>query len=149
MSVVWGYWKFKADAEKVYGEISSLGESYTPEMILEYAKNPDSELHKCFTWDDSEAARLYRLHEARVICESLKVVVEDVDESKQPRTFRIIEHDHKEKAYKPVSIIVRQEDSYARLLAQARSELETFRVRYQRLTELESVIEAIEEVLND
>ena len=148
MSVVWGYWKFKADAEKVYGEISSLGESYTPEMILEYAKNPDSELHKCFTWDDSEAARLYRLREARVICESLQVVVEDVEESRQPRTFRVIEHDREEKAYKPVSVIVRQEDSYARLLAQARSELEMFRTRYRKLTELESVIEAIENVLN-
>ena len=49
-------WKFnnlyKADAEKVSKEIESIPNA-TPSRILEYARNENSELHKCFEWDDT------------------------------------------------------------------------------------------------
>ena len=52
-------WKFnnlyKADAEKVSKEIESISNA-TPSRILEYARNENSELHKCFEWDDTIAA---------------------------------------------------------------------------------------------
>lgn len=57
---------FKADAEKVYNEINSIGEKYTPKDVLEKARgNEDSELHKCFEWDDAIAGEKYRLQQAR------------------------------------------------------------------------------------
>ena len=59
MSVVWGFVKFKADAEKCYREIEALGEC-KPEEIVEYAKHTDTELHKCFEWDDTKAAERWR-----------------------------------------------------------------------------------------
>ena len=39
---------YKADAETVYREITSLGDKFSPEDIVEAAKDESSELHKCF-----------------------------------------------------------------------------------------------------
>jgi len=47
----------------------------TAEAVLEAAKSPTSPLHKRFTWDDSEAARMYRLNEARGIIRSFILTV--------------------------------------------------------------------------
>lgn len=54
-------WKFpglySADANKVSDEIFSIGETATPEQILEKAKDPETELHK-----QKEGLRLCILH---------------------------------------------------------------------------------------
>ena len=44
---------YKADAEKVYSEITALGDSFSPDQIVEAAKDEKSELHKCFDWNDT------------------------------------------------------------------------------------------------
>lgn len=49
-AIAWGTVKYKADAETVYREITSLGEEVKPQTIVEYARtHKKSELHKCFT----------------------------------------------------------------------------------------------------
>lgn len=82
----WRTPKFKADANKCANELKQLGNSITPEQIVDFAKNPDSELHKCFEWNDTIAAQKYRIHQARtVMCE---LVVESVErEDTQFRLF--------------------------------------------------------------
>lgn len=60
---------FKADAQKVADEISSIGLSVKPEEIVDKARDESTELHKCFEWDDTKAAERYRLHQARqIVC---------------------------------------------------------------------------------
>lgn len=52
-------------------ELESLADAggglLTPEAVVEFAKNPTTALHGEFTWDDSEAGRLYRLQQARSV----------------------------------------------------------------------------------
>ena len=143
--ITWGFYSFKGNPEKCYEELKSLGEGYTPEDVLNLAEDPNTELHKCFTWDDTKAARLYRLHEARVICSSLKVTVERKEGVTQQ--YRVIQHDEGDRVYRPVIFTVRNEDRYERLLSQALKELESFKVRYAEIVELQSVIDEIEKVL--
>jgi hypothetical protein len=38
-----------------------------PEAIIDFARDPTTELHRHFTWNDSEAAQAYRLVQARQI----------------------------------------------------------------------------------
>jgi hypothetical protein len=58
-----------ADAQKVYNEISAIGEQSTPEQIVEKAKDERTELHRCFDWNDTTAAHKYRLQQARqIVC---------------------------------------------------------------------------------
>lgn len=45
----------------------------TPEDVIASAKAKTSPLHGCFTWNDSEAAKLQRLHEAREVIRSVRV----------------------------------------------------------------------------
>jgi hypothetical protein len=143
MSVTWGVMKFKADAQKCYDEIQTLGESYTPQDIVELAKDKKTELHKCFDWNNKEAAEKWRVHQARMICCSLMVVVQPQEE-KPPISLRVIQHDRDDMAYKPVVLTVRNEDEYQRLLSQALAELKSFQVRYEKIVELQEVIEQIE-----
>lgn len=139
---------FKGDPSEVYKEIQSIGDSYTPHDILEYAReHEDSELNKCFDWDDTTAAEKWRVHTARLICCSLKVVV--THEEKEPVSYRLIQTDKEEKAYKPVVLTVRNDDEYSRLLKQAKAELAAFKKRYKNIVELESIIDEIERILTE
>ena len=113
------------------------------QFAIEYAKtHPESELHKCFEWSDTEAARKYRLMQARQITINLKYV--PLDKSKQE--VRVFHLDTKTHVYEPVTKFVVNSDKYARLLAQAKAELVSFERKYHTISELESVFEAINEL---
>jgi hypothetical protein len=45
----------------------------TPDAVVEAAADPDSPLHCHFTWDDEEAAALYRVEQARMLIRSVRV----------------------------------------------------------------------------
>lgn len=129
-----------ADAEKCYQEIISIGESATPDQILEYAKRPDTELHKCFEWDDSVAAYHYRLQQARTVVCHLVVVPQT--QNAEPQKFRLLQKT--DDGYKPVKIIYQNKTEYEKLLERARGELKAFKERYHMLTELEEILTLID-----
>lgn len=140
MNVKWKMSLFgSANAEKCYSEILSIGESATPQQILDYARNPETELHKCFEWDDSVAAELYRLQQARIVVCHL-VFVED--EKQEPQKIRLLQHT--DDGYKPVKLIYRNKDEYATLLERAMTELRAFKQRYHNLVELENILALID-----
>ena len=79
----WKESRLKADAQKVGAELETLNEDQqglTPAAILDKARDPDTELHKCFEWDDTEAAEQYRLVQARFLVRNLVITKEDRDE---------------------------------------------------------------------
>ena len=123
---------YKADAQKVADEIGE--NSITPQEVLEKAKDENSELHKCFEWNNDLAAEKYRLQQARAIIINL-VYAPKAKEEQPVRCFQIT-------AEKSVV----QENQYQQLLARAKAELESFRRRYETLTELEAVFEAIDTI---
>jgi hypothetical protein len=146
-STEWGFMKFKADAQKCYDElIEAYGEKFTPHQVLDLARDPETELHKCFLWDDSAAAEKWRLHQARQVCQSFTIVVQQRDK-KEPQQFRLVQHDREDQVYRPIIYSVRDSEQYARLLRQAKDELASFRKRYKCITELESVIDEIDALL--
>lgn len=138
-------WRFdglyKADAQKVADEIGER--KITPEEVLEIARNENSELHKCFEWDDTVAAEKYRLMQARKIIVNLVYTPKNKEE--QPvRCFQITSET---RTYQPTKCFVVQQDEYQTLLKRAKSELESFRQRYKTLTELESIFEEIDKII--
>lgn len=133
---------YKANAEKVYSEIKERGESFSPEDIVEAARSKESELHKCFTWDDTIAAEKWRKQEARVLFANLVVKVETSD--KKVVNVRVIESTSD--GYSPTAIVVRSKTDYADLLERAKAELQTFKVKYSVVKELQNIFEAIDEL---
>lgn len=134
---------YKADAEKVYSEIKDLGESFSPQDIVNAATDESSELHKCFTWDDTDAAAKWRKQEARMLVANIVVKVETSDNEKV--NIRVIESTNRNE-YKPTSVIVQIAEDYASLLARAKAELKAFKVKYHTVRELRNIFEAIDEL---
>ena len=143
--VEWGFLKFSADAQKCYEELLTIGKTWTPEQVLELARNPKTELHKCFDWNDTTAAEKWRIQQARKVCMSITVKVEQV--RNDPIKIRVIQHDPEERAYRPIVYTLRNDDEYSRLLNQAKKEMIAFRNRYKSITELEGVMDEIEAAL--
>lgn len=131
---------FKADASKVADEIG-YGK-VTPQEVLDKARDENTELHKCFEWDDSVAAEKYRLRQASDIIRNLVFVRKE----KKDEPIRCFQITTEKNTYQPTQMFLVQEDEYQALLKRAKAELESFKRRYATLTELESIFEAIEEL---
>ena len=131
---------YKADAQKVADEIGDG--KVTPQEVLDKARDENTELHKCFEWDDSVAAEKYRLRQASDIIRNL-VFVRKEKEDEPIRCFQITTEKN---TYQPTQMFLVQEDEYQALLKRAKAELKSFKRRYATLTELESIFEAIEEL---
>lgn len=138
---------FKADAAKVYGEIETLTE-VTPEQVVEAAKDTATELHKCFTWDDTIAAHKWRLSEADRLIRMI-VVTPDEKEQEAPQFVQrvYVASDENDNRYQRIDATVRNDDAYQKLLEQARRDAEIFKSRYSSIAELREVIETIEAFL--
>ena len=131
---------YKADAQKVADEI---GEGkVTRQAVLEKARDENSELHKCFEWDDGVASEKSRLQQARAIVVNL-VYAPKAKEEEPVRCFQITTE---RCTYQPTKQFLVQENEYQSLLARAKAELESFKRKYATLTELESVFEAMESI---
>ncbi|MEE0897847.1 MAG: hypothetical protein U0L88_09515 [Acutalibacteraceae bacterium] len=133
---------YKADAETVYREITSLGDSFSPADIVEAARDESSELHKCFEWRDEVAAEKYREHQARMIITQLVVRTETSDNT--PVSVRVISSANEVNTYVPTKMLIKSDSDYADLLARAKRELQAFQQKYSTLSELQEIFTAID-----
>lgn len=132
---------FKANAEGVYNDLQNI-ESKTPQNVVDYAaEHPESELHKCFTWDDTKAANEWRKYEARQV---MRLLVHQDDEKPDAPKFRVLQRGTEE--YLPVKKIVQDKDEYSALLRRARLELKAFKERYKNIVELEEIFDLIDKL---
>lgn len=133
-----------ADAQKVADEIMGIGETATPQQIVDRARDESSELHKCFEWDNDVAAEKWRLQQARmVVCHLVIKEERRIVDQPEIRYFHIVE---KSEGYKPTEIIYKNPDEYEKLLANAVGELRAIELKYKSLSELELVFEAIHQI---
>ena len=82
--------RYSANAEKVADELNAL-EVKKPESVVQYAEDKNTELHRCFTWEDAKAAHLYRLEEARGVIRSV-IFVNDEEPDTEPIEHRAFEY---------------------------------------------------------
>nr|DAP45613.1 MAG TPA: hypothetical protein [Bacteriophage sp.] len=145
--MIFAAWKsgcrISADAQKVADEILAIGKSATTAQILDKARDEKTELHKCFDWDDAEAAEKWRLQQARhIVC---NLVIKEKTDAPKPEVRVFFKTDN-ESGYKPTVLIMQDKDEYQKLLARALAELNSFRAKYKSLTELDGVFDAIDQL---
>lgn len=131
---------FKADAQKVYEEIGD--NKIVPQEMVDMARDENSELHKCFEWNDTVAAEKYRLQQARTILSML--VFRPKTEEEQP--VRVFSLTTEKSTYQPTKQFLVQADEYQDLLKRALAELEAFKRKYRTINELEGLFEAIDAI---
>lgn len=126
---------------------AAKGNVLNAEDVLEFAKDPKTALHKHFTWDDAEAAKLWRLRQARNL---IRVSIQFSADA--PQTFRPLVNLVKDRAA-PDGAYARAEDVYNAgerqrqlLLRQAIAEARRWQERYNGIAELTPVFEALQQV---
>lgn len=146
-----GFKVFDADAQLVAEELLSLCDDddvggITKQQIVDYARDEDTELHKCFEWDDSIAAERYRLVQAGDVVRLIVIKrTEEQIEQNMPEIRVFHKTDSKiGTGYKPISYIVKHEDEYEKMLQMAYAELHSFKMKYQHLQELDYIISLID-----
>lgn len=123
------------------------GGQLTPDLVVKAAKSKTSPLHSHFTWDDTEAARAYRLYQAAFLIRKVKVRVEvEPEKTLSVRAWMNVapaEVPGKEDApdaprvYVPVKVAM---ESYReQVISQAVSELKGTQRKYAHLKELANV----------
>lgn len=155
-------------SQKIREELAEIIEknngTMTPEQVVEYAKkNKDSELHAQFDWNDTVAAKKYRLEQARHIIR-LNVVVIDrgrtlstcgVDlKSEGVRTRKLVSLTSERKAdgktvYRQIEQVLDDKALRAQMLADALAEASAFMRKYRALAELSAVFSAIEDAVKN
>ena len=57
-------------------ELRKNGDGIKTESVVNMAKKPTSPLHPAFEWDDSKAAKKFRLEQARYLIRSIQVTID-------------------------------------------------------------------------
>ena len=140
---------YKADAEVIYDEITSLGEQFTPHDVVNLARDKNTALHPLFEWDDSKAAEKYREKQAQsIICNI--VISNDVEtESGSEKVYvrAIVNTNERSSKYQTIERTVTRKDDYTLLLAAALKELKAFKKKYASLSsDLSWLFEGIDKI---
>ena len=134
------------DAQKVAEEIVAIGEEVTPEDVVNEARDPETELHKCFEWDNDIAAEKWRKQQARQIFCNLVIKRVDVEEDKPQEPIRFF-YNTEGKSYKTAEKIFSQPSEYEKLLQQAKADALAYQRKYSSLLELEEIMIAINKLV--
>lgn len=136
MAIVWaegiGASLYKGiSAQRVYDEITGIGDRATPKQIVDRARDKTSELHKCFEWDDSKAAERWRLEQARQVRHFL--VIKKPEDNPDVPEIRAFHYTGVSDGYVTAKRAFTVADEYAGLLVRAKCELKAFAEKYRIL----------------
>jgi len=125
-------------------EIREKRGTLTPEVVVEEASDPEHPLHHRFTWDDTEAARKWRLHEAGNLLR-VKYKADVGNRRADLRAFWVRREADgtPTSTYEPIEEIILDPMQRELMLRQMRRDWTTFKKRYQHMEGF------VEEILDD
>jgi hypothetical protein len=122
----------------------------TAENIIQEARNPKSSLHDLFEWDNTKAGHEYRLHQARVFINEIKIEIGDKElfafENVEVRSISGDSEETAERQYKTMSEIISNEELRTQILNRAYQQLIFWKTQYKAYEELTPVVVAIDKV---
>ncbi|MES2634002.1 MAG: hypothetical protein V4669_13595 [Pseudomonadota bacterium] len=148
-------YKFKEGAH-LNGDAQAAGErldalrkkagGLTPEVVVDDASREGSVLHTYFEWDDSAAARKYRLDQASYLLRSVTVEISEGDAPSTFRAFVPVQKRTGERIYESTAMALSDAEYRKQVLAQAHAELGAVARKWRELKELSEVVQAIDRV---
>lgn len=139
-----GGYNYKADANLVGHEIEQL-DFKTPENIVEYARDKDTELHKVFEWDDSVASELYRKNQATTMLNNLVYIVRE-NIGSPAKEVKAFVNTKRNEEYKTIEYVLNSPTEYSRMLEKATNRLKAVRNQYSELIELKEIYDLIDKL---
>lgn len=148
----WKVYQYKVDPTIVGREFEKIEQQYgkiTSDYVLQDATPEASPLHELFEWDDAVAGHKYRLSQATNIIINLAYEPEKNPKPKPVRAFYNVATDEKKGKFINVHSAFTNPDTRDIILQRARKELESFKEKYQNLSELADVFKKIDEFLSE
>lgn len=138
------------DIQEVVPELQVIQRQHgglEPQVVVEKAKNPRSALHKHFEWDDSEAAKEYRIHQARNLIRAVEVIIQPVQD-RPPITTRafisVVQQNNEGRIYLPIERVMSDPNYRRQTIERAMAELDVWEEKYRNLRELAEIFQAIQ-----
>lgn len=147
----WGSRSFPVAAEVVGKAVEQIakrtGGVCPPGMLVERARPERSPLHRLFEWDDEAAAESWRRQQARMVINSLVLVIED-SESRPPAFVhvRVQQGDNQREGYAASVEVMADDEMRDQALREALSKLRGLKRRFESLSELGPVWQALDSV---
>jgi len=119
-----------------------------PKAVVEFARNPETELHSRFEWDNEKAGDSHRLWQARqLISVQVTYLKSKSDNVESPAFVSLVCDRNAQGGYRSIANVLSDDDLREKMLRDARRDLNIFKRRYQNLVELANVFQEIERVL--
>lgn len=144
--------KYKTTEKITQGVINEIlkikkEEGLTAEQIITAAKHKKSQLHNLFDWDDNKAGDKWRLHQARILINEVKIIV-GVKEyyAFENVSVEVKNKEHSKREYMTRSEIISNVALRQQVVKKAYEHLLYWKGQYQQYSEFEPIFEGIEEV---
>lgn len=112
--------------------------------IVEAASHPASPLHAGFEWDNTEAARQYRLEQARAMARSIRIVVTLVGGA--PKEVRLFVNLNDNAGYRSTVAVQKDSDSRERLVMLALGEVRSARARLANIRGYGAIVKKLAKI---
>ncbi len=109
--------------------------------IVDFARSPNTALHRAFTWDDDEAAQRYRLLQAKAVIRAAVTFLPAPSGSLVP--VRAYAFDAPSGSYVTTAALLDNDQSAEVLLQQMRADVQRAMARYRRHAALAPKIAAV------
>lgn len=131
--------------QKVINEILEVEKEkgLTAENLLEKAKNKNNVLHDLFEWSNANAGDKWRLHQARMLINEVKIIVEDKVLYGIENVRVTLSDGNSERFYKPIYEILSNENQRQQLIQRAISHQEYWANQHEIYEELKPIVTAI------
>jgi hypothetical protein len=151
--IAWVRWPTGApSAALAYDEIQRVAAKHRStgcraEWLLKAAESKDNPLHGVFDWSNTSAARKWRLYQARQLIINLRVVV--IPDAKKPdvkivvRAMELTTKGNEAQNFKPIDVIMSDENQRRQVLTRAREELRIWIEKYGSLKQFAKLVPVI------
>lgn len=138
----------KEEMRSALAELEGKNGVVTPQSLVEFARPESSPIHNSFDWDDENAAEKYRLMQARLIINNVKVAFKGRVTNKYWNAKVYVAPDKAIRGYFPVEKVASDEEMHRQVLERALKEIEYWQAKYKEIEELRDVVdtERIEEL---
>ncbi len=133
-------------AVKELERIEILYGSLTPEHILDASKDKNALFNSLFTWDDCEAAKLYRLQQARKILNNIEIEIISDNESRVIPVYEVVTQ-HEGRAYKHIQNMTAE--NINEIKVRTIKELNALRNKLSTYSKFEKVIQKLDEAVGE
>lgn len=141
----------KHKTDLIRQELEALAEAndgiLRPEVVVEFAQNPNTALHNRFEWDDTEAAKKYRLWQARELIRVTVIVLPNENQDEY-RVFVSLKSDrYSGGGYRALVDVMSDDQMRKQLLGQAYNDFKLWQKKYNQLKELAPVFDKMTEIM--